>query len=124
MRRAERLRAHEDFRRVREVGRSWTHRLLVLAAAPAEAAGRPTRVGITAGKRVGGAVVRNRARRRVGEIVRARYGRLAPGWDLVFILRPPAAEATFDLLMGAVDALLGRAGVLRGEAPCAGSRSA
>ena len=124
MQRSQRLRTDAQFQRVRAAGRSWSHRLLVLAAALGASPGGPSRVGITAGKRVGGAVVRNRARRRVSEIVRIRYARLAPGWDLVFIVRQPAADASFDGLAGAVDDLLGRAGVLRTEASCTGSRSA
>ena len=118
MRREQRLRASDDYSRVRRGGRSWALPLLVLYAARQPAADSPTRVGITAGRRVGGAVVRNRARRRVGEAVRARYDGVAPGWDLVFIVRPRASEADFEEIGSAVGVLLQRAGVVRAEAPC------
>jgi len=124
MGREARLRAHADFTRVRAGGRSWSHPLLVLVAAPGEGPAAQTRVGVTASRRIGGAVVRNRVRRRLREALRARYARMASGWDLVFIVRAPAAEAAFDALAQAVDMLLSRAGLLQPEAVCAGSPSA
>jgi len=113
MQRAQRLRANEDFLRVRRQGRSWAHPLVVLLVAPGAEAGTPTRVGFSASRRVGNAVTRNRARRRVREAVRLAYPEVAPGWDLVFVVRPAAAGARFDELRAAVRALLGRAALLR-----------
>ena len=110
MKRAHRLRHTADFRRVRAAKRSWAHPLLVLYAAPND--GRATRVGISVGKRVGGAVVRNRVRRRVREAVRLRHPELRPGHDLVFIARPPSAEADWPALRGVTDELLRRARLL------------
>ncbi len=116
MRRAQRLRASADFRRVRGAGRAWSHPLLVLLVAPGPDAAGSTRVGISANKRVGNAVTRNRAKRRVREAVRARYRHVPPGWDLVWILRPAAGPASFAALAGAVDVLLRRAGLLPARA--------
>lgn len=120
MQRRHRLRADADFRRVRRCGRSWGHSLLVLyAARPGAGAppehGAPTRVGVTVGRGVGGAVVRNRVRRRIREAVRVRYDCVAPGWDLVFVARGASAEAGGDELARAVETLLARAGLLTGE---------
>jgi ribonuclease P protein component len=109
MKRANRLRRAADFQRVRAAERSWAHPLLVLRAAPNDA--EVARVGISVGKRVGGAVVRNRVRRRVREAVRLRPG-LRPGHDLVFIARPASAEADWPTLRGAADELLRRARLL------------
>ncbi|HEU5314516.1 MAG TPA: ribonuclease P protein component, partial [Chloroflexota bacterium] len=64
-------------------------------------------------KRVGRAVVRNRVRRRLREIVRALLPRLAPGWDLALAARNRASQATFDELRRAVEGLMGRARLLR-----------
>ena len=110
MKRAYRLRRNADFQRVRAARRSWAHPLLVLYAAPN--VGEPTRVGISAGKRVGGAVVRNRVRRRIREAVRLRHPELRAGHDLVFIARPPSAEADWPAVRGAAEELLRRARVL------------
>ena len=67
------------------------------------------RAGIAVGKRVGGAVQRNRVKRRIRELLRARLVELTPGWDVVISARPPAAAASFAELGAAIDQLLGRA---------------
>ncbi len=61
----------------------------------------PPRVGFTATRRIGKAVIRNRARRRLREIVRQLpEGRLLPGRDYVFIARAGTATARFSDLRG------------------------
>ena len=110
MRRAARLRRNADFQRVRAAKRSWADPLLVLYAAPN--GNLAPRIGISVGKRVGGAVVRNRVRRRVREAVRLRVPELRPGRDLVFIARPASAEADWTRLRAAAEGLLRRAGAL------------
>lgn len=77
-------------------------------------AGEPTRVGFVASKKgVGGAVQRNRARRRLREIVRRRFPRLAPtGHWLVFIAYRSTLSAPYQDLASDVEALLERAGAL------------
>ncbi|MCC6177473.1 MAG: ribonuclease P protein component [Chloroflexi bacterium] len=110
MRRGHRLRRNADFQRVRAARRSWGHPLLVLYVAPNE--GGLTRLGISVGKRVGTAVVRNRVKRRVREAVRAHLAELAPAHDLVFIARPSSAAATWDDMRTATEDLLRRARIL------------
>lgn len=110
MRQEFRLRKSADFQRVRATKRSWAHPLLVLYVAPQGL--DVTRVGISVGKRVGGAVVRNRVRRRIHEAVRLRHPALPPGYDLVFIGREPAAAAVWPEVRLAVDQLLRRAKLL------------
>jgi len=59
----------------------------------------PPRVGFTVTRKLGGAVERNRIRRRLKEAVRlALPGQLRPGRDYVFIGRPEAAVRPFELL--------------------------
>lgn len=60
----------------------------------------PIRVGFTATKKIGNAVVRNRAKRRLREVARAvlpRYGQ--PGFDYVFIARGSTALRPFEKLL-------------------------
>jgi ribonuclease P protein component len=72
------------------------------------AAGRP-RLGITASRKVGNAVVRNRLKRRVREIFRRWPVRPElPALDLVVHLEPAAAKASFSQLAAELEDLLGR----------------
>ena len=70
------------------------------------------RVGIICGKRVGGAVVRNRARRRLREAVRALLPRVPGAWDILLVIRPPGADATVAEFVYALEELLRRRGLL------------
>jgi ribonuclease P protein component len=59
----------------------------------------PPRVGFTVTRKLGGAVRRNRIRRRLKEAVRLGLeGLVRPGRDYVFIGRPEAAVRPFGLL--------------------------
>lgn len=110
-----RLGSAKDFERVRRTGRSWSHPLLILWVAPAESQQARPRIGVSVGRRIGGAVVRNRVRRRVMESVQREYDRIPAGWDLVLVARSGAAMATFSGLREAVCFLLGVAGLRRAE---------
>jgi ribonuclease P protein component len=107
VRKENRLASEADFRRVRAEGRAWAHPLLVLHAR--SGGGPGFRLGVSTSKRIGKAVVRNRLRRRVRELFRARLKGLRQGWDVVIVVRPPAATAPFAELGEAVDQLLARA---------------
>ncbi|MGB7537462.1 MAG: ribonuclease P protein component [Anaerolineales bacterium] len=109
MQRRFRLNRSGDIQRVRRTGKSYAHPLLVLVAARSEAPGK--RLSVTAGLRVGGAVERNRARRRIREAARPLVGRMLEGWDLLLIARSGAVKAPFGELAGAVRTLFQRAGV-------------
>ena len=56
----------------------------------------PCRLGITAGKRVGNAVVRNRAKRLIREAFRATQDLWPAGWDLVVIVKRPLTRLGLD----------------------------
>jgi ribonuclease P protein component len=101
------LRKSAEIERVRTSGRSWAHPLVVLIAGPNDL--HSVRLGLAVSKRVGSAVARNRVRRRIREIIRLRQHDLKPGFDLLFIARPPSASASWNELCGAVDGLLRRA---------------
>ena len=102
-----RLRESAAFGRARQRGRSWSSALLALSAAPNDL--EVTRCGFVVSRRIGNAVVRNRVRRRLREIVRRLLGTLPQGWDLVFAARPAAAAAAYAELEGTVRELLTRA---------------
>ena len=74
------------------------------------------RVGITVGKKLGKAHIRNCARRRIREVYRLNEERFAPGWDIVVVARSRSVEAPFDKLTKSYLSLAKRAGILREEA--------
>ena len=59
------------------------------------------RVGITVGKKLGHAVVRNRVRRRLREVYRLNEDKFQAGWDIVVVARTRAIYAEFDQLVEA-----------------------
>jgi len=103
-----RLRRRADFLRVAGARRKWAAPGLILQASPQSEPDpeHPVRVGFTASRKVGNAVMRNRARRRLKAVVAELVGRHAkPGYDLVLIARTATCTCPFedlkrDLLQG------------------------
>jgi ribonuclease P protein component len=73
-----------------------------------------TRFGLSTGRKLGGAVVRNRVRRRLREVLRAMAPSFQPGWDVLIIARPAIVDSDHEALVGALRRLLQRGGVLGG----------
>jgi ribonuclease P protein component len=98
-----RLTRSSDFDRMKKEGRSQRGASLILsvlrAQDPVPSASRtdrhPFRAGFVTSKRVGSAVVRNRVRRRLREIVRKHQPNLPGNFWIVTIARPKAARATY-----------------------------
>jgi ribonuclease P protein component len=74
-----------------------------------------TRFGLSTGRKLGGAVVRNRVRRRLREALRVMAPSFQPGWDVLIIARPPVISEDFQTMAGALQNLLRRGGVLGGR---------
>lgn len=111
MKREERLTRPQQYGLVYDKGSSWSSRLLVMRALPNNLV--VSRYGLSVSKRVGNAVIRNRTKRRLKEILRVEP--IKPGWDIVFIVRPGAAESVFIKLRESVENLLFRAGILEAK---------
>ena len=113
------LKRRHDFLRVRAAARRWAAPGLVLQAAPmpeADAEEELVRVGYTASRRVGNAVRRNRAKRRL----RAAVAHVMPasaqcGCDYVVIARAATLTRPFDALVGDLAAALARVGARTGD---------
>jgi ribonuclease P protein component len=73
------------------------------------------RFGLSTGRKLGGAVIRNRVRRRLREVLRVMAPSFQPGWDVLIIARPAIVDADHDALVGAVRRTLVRGGVLGGS---------
>ena len=65
-----------------------------------------TRFGISVKKALGGAVVRNRIRRRIREIIRRNKAEISPGWDIVIHPRRSVARVAFAPLEAELAGLL------------------
>ena len=85
------IRRNSEFGRVYARGKSYVNPALVLYVLKTR--GRNTRVGLTATKKIGKAVCRNRCKR----IIRAAFHQVEPqigqGWDFVFVARAKTAQA-------------------------------
>lgn len=103
----------QDFATLQGAGSARAHPLLVarfLRTGTGE-----TRFGFSTGRKLGGAVVRNRVRRRLRETLRVMAPSFQPGWDVLIIARPAIVEADHAALVSALEQLLRRGGVLGGR---------
>jgi len=105
------LKEPEQYAAVYNKGASWVDRNIVMKSLP-NGLGY-TRYGFSVSSRVGGAVVRNRVKRRLREIFHA--ASIEPGWDIVVIARPVTAAADFSVLSNAVSQLLIKAKLIKPE---------
>jgi len=96
---------------VHNKGSSWTSNLVVMKALPNRLS--LSRYGFSVSRRVGKAVIRNKVKRLLREILRLTP--LEPGWDIIFIARPAAAGADYANLKKSVVGLLSRARLLARE---------
>ncbi len=98
-----------DFLRLAAKGRKFARPGFVLQALKGEAA-TPLRVGYTATKKLGNAVARNRARRRLKEAARLSLAEMnISGVELVFICRQETATIPFAALQSSLKSALAEA---------------
>ncbi|WP_051212908.1 ribonuclease P protein component [Rubritepida flocculans] len=108
-----RLKRRAEFLRAAREGAKVARGALLLQALPRQDSA--TRLGFTATKKIGNAVTRNRAKRRLRAAARlALAAEPAPGWDLVLIAREQTARCPFAEIARALDSALVKAGVRAG----------
>ena len=106
------LKLNHIFRRLYAT-QGYANSMLVLYARPNRSA--QNRVGITTGKKLGHAVVRNRARRRLREVYRLNEALFKPGYDIVVVARTRCITADFQKLTKAYLSLAQKAGILKDQ---------
>ena len=102
----------QDFAALQSDGTTRSHPLMIARFRRTDL--ETARFGLSTGRRLGGAVVRNRVRRRLRETLRVMAPSFQPGWDVLIIARPALVEADHAALVGALDRLLRQGGVLGG----------
>ncbi len=105
--RACRLLRRADYDRVYKDGRRRTSQHFVVFYRTNS--GESSRLGISVKRALGGAVVRNRIRRRIREIFRTHRQEIQPGWDIVIHPRSSVATADFAPLSTELVSLLQKA---------------
>jgi ribonuclease P protein component len=108
---ARRLTRESEFERVKQSGCAQHGKLLMLGLLAVENAGR-SRAGFVTSRKIGGAVARNRLRRRLREIVRKHQHDLREDFWIVLIARPDAARASYRALEDEWLRLANRASIL------------
>ena len=106
-----RLTHRSQYERVKQDGVTHRGKYLMFSVLQLENCG-PWRAGFVTSRRIGGAVVRNRVRRRLREIVRRRQHELREGFWFVLVARHQAATATYSVLEHELLRLARRASIL------------
>jgi len=118
-RKRRRLSRSGEFERVYREGRSHASRHLIVYAFPRSDDETDPRLGISVGRKLGGAVERNRIKRLLREAFWAGAGELAPGHDFVIVARPAAGELAREggepAIEQALRAVLAEAGLAGGR---------
>ena len=109
----EMLRSAADFQHIQSQSRSRAHPLLLMRYRR-NGLDR-TRYGISTGRKVGSAVVRNGIRRRLRSILRALGAEVQPGYDILLVARPAAAGVKQRDLDSALRQLLRSAALIVAE---------
>jgi ribonuclease P protein component len=105
------LTENHEYKRVYARGKSAVRPALVLYCLRNKKV-KQARVGITASKKIGNAVKRNRARRLLRESIRALYPQLKPGYDLVLVSRGRTPFANYQIVSSQLKSALEELGVL------------
>ena len=84
---------------------------MVLIALPNDLA--TSRIGVAAGRTLGKAVQRNRAKRLLRAAVAPVLPTITPGWDILLIARLPILQASFVQIEAGLSSLLNRAHLLQ-----------
>ena len=110
MKRSFRLTKSADVQRVRRSGKSYAHPFVVLIASANEL--EHVRIGVAAGRSVGNAVERNRAKRLLRAASNALLPHIQHGYDLLLIARKPILDQKSPAVQGALEQKLKQAGLL------------
>jgi len=113
MRRESKLKKDKDFAKVYRSGKSIGNKYLVLYYLLMDSGG-PTQVGFSISKKVGKAVVRNKLKRRLREIISSLHSNIKEGYLLVFVVKSGADRLEYKRLNELTSDLLKKGAVIEG----------
>ena len=87
------LKKNEEFRQVYSKGKSMANKLLIIYISNNNT--NEVRVGFTVSKKVGNSVVRSRVKRLMKESFRLSIEKIKKGFDIVFVARATAKNASY-----------------------------
>ena len=105
------IKLNKEFKRLYYKGGSFVGREMVLYVLPNHM--ENNRLGITVSKKIGSAVTRNRARRRIRESYRLFEEQIKSGYDLCFVARHRVVEEKFQNIEASMSFLLKKSGLLK-----------
>ena len=118
---AHRLRNRRDYRTVYEQGfRRYSPHLTLIALGPSEQlsnlAAPKTKFGISISKKVSKkAVIRNRLKRQIKNVIRTKLLSISPGWKIVIVVKPKAIECKYEHFLRELEELLKQAKIINGH---------
>lgn len=107
------LKKNYEFRRLYAKGKSVVTPYLVLYCRPNHLG--HNRLGVTVSTKIGGAVVRNRARRRLRELYRLAQPDWRQGYDIVLVARGKTYSAPYRKLSAGFHMAASRLGLWKGD---------
>jgi ribonuclease P protein component len=108
-----RLTGTADFRRVRHSGKTYAHPLIVLVVLPNEL--DISRFAVSAGRSIGNAVQRNRAKRVIRSALAIYTEKVNSGWDIIILARRAISKAKFLEISRALYGLFKSAQLINGN---------
>jgi len=105
-----RLTRSDDFKRVRNTGKSYAQPIAVLYALKSDH--ECVRVGVSAGRAIGNAIKRNRAKRLLRAAISGLIPHLRKGFDLLIVARSPLPKSNFQQTQFALQKMLERADLI------------
>jgi ribonuclease P protein component len=105
-----RISKKKDYNNIYQTGRNYPGKYMILLLANSEK--ENNRYGIIASKKIGNAVKRNKAKRRIRSIINNHKEKLKNNYDLVIIARPAINNASYTLINNEFLRIMRKAGLL------------
>ncbi len=100
------MKKRADFLHLRDKGKTVVTKSFIMQYAPSKLSSNDINIGFTATKKIGKATIRNRAKRRLKEVIAKKYLQLKGGYDIVLIARSSIAQISWEKLVADMDKAL------------------